>query len=847
MSSSNDDIRVRIAGDLADIRRSLQDLKKQTRDTGRVARSVRKDWLQLGRGLDRVRRQVKNLLGAYLGFRAIQSAIGAVIRNTVEQERVTAQLEARLKSTGGVAGLTAEELLDMASALQDVTTFGDEAIIGMQGVLLTFTQIRGDVFEEATVAILNMAETLGKDLQSAAIQVGKALNDPVRGASALTEAGVLLDDQQRALIKQLVETGDVAGAQRVILNELSIEFAGAATAARDTFGGSLKALKNTFGDLLEGRGGNLDKAKEAVEELIGVLQDEATVQAFEDMTTNVIEFATEVTNAVVSVNNLARAITEFFSKPLTGMPAVESAEDAAERLEFIRKQIQRLEDLPGPAPPAIKIWREFEAQLLEVAASFERLEEIDERSLPTRKTPPVTAVIDPRLALRALQSELAAAGTLLKDELDRLGKNLDRDFEDNLVRFGEYFKRRADLQRRAIDQELASQRTSLRLIDEEIRLIEQRGESAEKEAAERAKLIASITVLEKQRADVAVAAARSQAEAERELADRLADVRTRLQEVQGDTVGARTAELDQEFRDLLARLQAEGDTEGEALVRRLIDVELAKARFEELETEFQRSLSNLTREEQRVQALVDTGTISEREGRRRIIELHQATADEVRELIPLMHELAAATGDPEAIERVRDLEREFEELASVVDRTAAQFRDSIQDAGESAFASFISGAQDAGDAWDSFVDNVKQRAADLLAEGLFDQLFSFFQNDSGGGGLLGGIQSFLAGIFHDGGIAGQASRHRSVPAALFAPPVPRFHNGGLAAGEVPAILKRGEEVLTRDDPRHIGNLGGDRVNVYIQTQDAESFRRQSPGQIAARVSNELRRSRNRNG
>ena len=841
MSSSNDDIRVRIAGDLADIRRSMQDLKKQARDAGRVAKQSRSDWLQLGRGLDRVRRQVKNLVGAYLGFRAIQSTIGAVIRNTVEQERVTAQLEARLKSTKGAAGLTAEELFGMAEGLQDVTTFGDEAIIAMQGVLLTFTQIRGDVFEEATERILDMSTVLGRDLQSSALQVGKALNDPIKGISQLVEAGVNLSPQQQALVRGFIEIGDVVSAQRVLLAELDTQFGDSARAARDTFGGALQSLKNAFGDLLEGRGGSLDNAKDAINELTELLRDEKTIRAFAAFTTGIIETITVMVDLITTLEALKQQFRDSFSDT--------PIEEAAERLAFVRKQIEQLQDLPGQQR-IVELWREEEQQLLRLVSAYKQVEkgrkDADDAAPDAAAAVP-TVSVDPRIALRTLQSQLASAGILLKDELDRLGKNLDRDFEDSLVRFGEFFKRRADLQRRAIDQELASQRTSLRLLEEEIRLIEQRGESAEKEVSERAKLVASITVLEKQRADIAVAAARSQVEAERELADRLADVRTRLQEVQGDAVGARAVELEQEFRDLLARLQVEGDTEGEALVRRLIDVELAKARFEELETEFQRSLASLTREEQRVQALIDTGTISEREGRRRIIELHQATADEVRELIPLMRELAAVTGDPEAIERIRELQVEVEQLASVVDRTAAQFRDSIQDAGEGAFASFITGAQDAGDAWDSFVDNVKQRAADLLAEGLFDQLFSFFQNDSGGGGIVAGVQNFLAGIFHDGGIAGQASRHRSVPAALFAPPVPRFHNGGLAVGEVPAILKRGEEVLTRDDPRHIGNLGGDRVNVYIQTQDAESFRRQSPGQIAAQVSNELRRARNRNG
>lgn len=67
-----------------------------------------------------------------------------------------------------------------------------------------------------------------------------------------------------------------------------------------------------------------------------------------------------------------------------------------------------------------------------------------------------------------------------------------------------------------------------------------------------------------------------------------------------------------------------------------------------------------------------------------------------------------------------------------------------------------------------------------------------------------------AGTHHTGGIAGSASTYRKVQPALFLG-APRYHTGGfagLSANEVPAILKKGEEVLTTNDPRHAANLGG---------------------------------------
>jgi hypothetical protein len=86
-----------------------------------------------------------------------------------------------------------------------------------------------------------------------------------------------------------------------------------------------------------------------------------------------------------------------------------------------------------------------------------------------------------------------------------------------------------------------------------------------------------------------------------------------------------------------------------------------------------------------------------------------------------------------------------------------------------------------------------------------------------------------------------------VSALIFAG-APRFHGGG----EVPAILKPGEEVLTANDPRHVrngGRQGGDtHVSVYmtVHAKDAGSFR-QSQSQILADTQRHAARAYQRNG
>ena len=172
-----------------------------------------------------------------------------------EQERQEKKLDSVLKATGNAAGFTLAQMKELASGMQDVTTFGDETVLGAQAIIATFKNVRGDHFKEATMLAADMATVLDGDLKSSAMQVAKALNDPVVGVSALAEAGVSFTQSQKDTIKSLVEMGDVAGAQKIILAELRGEFGGAASDAADTFAGKAQRLKNRLGDIGETIGG----------------------------------------------------------------------------------------------------------------------------------------------------------------------------------------------------------------------------------------------------------------------------------------------------------------------------------------------------------------------------------------------------------------------------------------------------------------------------------------------------------------------------------------------------------------------------------------------------------------
>ncbi|WP_201981243.1 hypothetical protein [Hymenobacter rubidus] len=228
----------------------------------REARGVKEELDNAGGGFGDFLKKAVAFTGIQLGVEAVLSGLKQLGSESIDEfaqaQGAAAQLEATLNSTGHAAGLTKQELLDLSTALEGKTILDGDAITQAQAVLLTFTKIKKGVYEEALPAIVDMATKLGgdgeADLKGATIQVGKALNDPVKGITALAKAGVSFSEDQKTMIKSLVDTGDVAGAQAIILRELKTEFAGSAEAAAKAGTGPLKQFQIQIGNVKEGLG-----------------------------------------------------------------------------------------------------------------------------------------------------------------------------------------------------------------------------------------------------------------------------------------------------------------------------------------------------------------------------------------------------------------------------------------------------------------------------------------------------------------------------------------------------------------------------------------------------------------
>lgn len=237
---------------------------------------------------------------------AIKSVVGAlavgvsftqIIRATADFQNEQAQLAAVLKSTGEAAGFSQGKLNEMADALSRTSILSAGEINQAQTTLLAFTGIVGEEFPRALQAAIDMASRTGMSVVSASETIGRALDIPSKGLAALSKQGFRFSEDQKKLAEYLESTGRTAEAQAMILEALEESYGGAAQAARDTLGGALTALSNSFTDLLTGEDG-VDDATRAINDLADTLSDPRIKEAFSTIVAGVFNITEAVAKAL---------------------------------------------------------------------------------------------------------------------------------------------------------------------------------------------------------------------------------------------------------------------------------------------------------------------------------------------------------------------------------------------------------------------------------------------------------------------------------------------------------------------------------------------------------------------
>ncbi len=295
------DLIAKVGGFVAGMEKAERTAKKGAKEIGSAADAASLAWGKLGKVAE----------GALSGI-TVGAVFGAVIRNTKQMEKEQAQLEAVLRSTGESAGFSREQLNEMASSMERTSTVSAGEINQAQTNLLAFTGIVGEQFPRALQSAIDMAARTGTTVTSAAETIGRALDVPSKGLTALSKQGFRFTEEQKKAAEQLEATGRTAEAQGIILKALEESYGGAAAASRDTFGGALMALQNTIDGLLTGSEGSLDGAKVAIDDLNRALSDPATAESVSKLVDLLAQGASTVVDSLPFLIDAGDGVVRVF-------------------------------------------------------------------------------------------------------------------------------------------------------------------------------------------------------------------------------------------------------------------------------------------------------------------------------------------------------------------------------------------------------------------------------------------------------------------------------------------------------------------------------------------------------
>jgi len=244
---------------------------------------------------------------------------------------------------------------------------------------------------------------------------------------------------------------------------------------------------------------------------------------------------------------------------------------------------------------------------------------------------------------------------------------------------------------------------------------------------------------------------------DRALADQQRGLQVAYLQATGQNAEAAKLQIEQQYGELLTDLQRRGDEAGVKLVKSLINVSEAQAQLQQLQQQINLVLSEQSRQEQNIQAEQQAGLISEYSARKQILDLHHATAAQLDALIPKMRELVAATGDPRAVEQLKNLEAELARLKLDTNDLKTAFESGLTSGLEQALMGLATRTMTVGQAFKQLALTVAQSLAQVAARALAAKAIDAIGNLFGGNNQKADVGAGATKLAVAGGIVGGAS------------------------------------------------------------------------------------------
>lgn len=418
---------------------------------------------------------------------------------------------------------------------------------------------------------------------------------------------------------------------------------------------------------------------------------------------------------------------------------------------------------------------------------------------------------------------------LLADATQREKKLLQEQFDQGLVGLEKYLTEKARLQNAESNQEvdrlIGKQVEEQRVLEINRKRLQSAKDGNGREQAREAvtaneNKVAELTVeiekAERKRLDNARELGVEGKKLTRELAQQAALLDTEIRQARGTETGEQiAARVKAQFAEQRKTFVGKGGDV--ALFDQTIEIKTKQEQFKRLEHELQIAQADLQAKESSVQIDQAAGLLTVEEAEKRILALR-------RQQLPVLQAIAAEVADkaqdlgPDEKLRVDQTRNQIKQLGDLRTDAEKTLRGGMSSGIGQFFTDVASGAKTVGDALRNMLSNFAMQMLNLIAQKLGAQLVESMMPGGGSGGGGGGMGSWInAGLsvfgFHSGGVVseGGATFTRNINAAAFAL-APRYHTGGIAgmaprSDELYAVLQKGEEVLTKDDPRHVANYG----------------------------------------
>jgi tape measure domain-containing protein len=841
------DLEFRIGADIREIRTALADVNRQLGATKTAAQAAGSgaplQGLQTGlQNVARIARQVVGLLaGAFAGRSFIQASeqvreLSARLRNA-EQDQLafnrayaelfniaqrnaapleeTIELYIRFKEAArDLQGVTQDSLLQVVQTVQQAVELSGNSAGATRAALIQLSQgfVNGSIGAGELNRVMQQAPRLARALadgldipierlkelgQEGQISADLIINALIKQRDIIAaeaenlpntigRATTRLGNSLRQLVGLFDETSGVTGGLADIINSLantlgSSEVAGAIVRFTNLWKGAfldtLDDVKNALTDLNEVTkrwGDGTEGAADIV------------ARAFRLVTQAFVQFPVNIRAALqlagVAVGRFTDQVKiegtlwrEIFTAAFTRGDTIEQAiERARVRLRAVNQAAADTRD---------DIFRERDQALAE--AEQARQETITARESAQREiNAGLVGTITRNIGGSADQF------ALIKDGAQRALRELDAIYRSAEIGLERYIERRTQLQLEAVEAEISAQRREL----EKAQTADQRGRA-----------LTQIAILEREKVEIVNAAARDRVDIERDAQRQIEALQIRRLEQTGQVAEAAALRAEATYRDLIARLQAEGDQEGLNLLQNIIDADVLAAEISEAERLISDALLRLQTGEERIRTLAQIGAISQGTAERQAQELRRESVVVIEQQIEALERLAESSADPRVLQRLEQYRTRLIELQNQQSAVVERLKGAAESGLVSFFDSLANGARSAkeaiGELAASFLRAISRMAAEALAKRAILSLGGLFGNNAFGGAIS-------ALVAHSGAVVGGAGGTRRLvdPAIFFG--APRYHNGlSLAPDERPAILQTGEEVLARGDPRNSQNAG----------------------------------------